>query len=123
MLATRIQQYPSPEGVLLNKKKESKKNKSSEKRSSGKSGHKKKVKSSKHNKEVDLMLPELAVNDVEGTQLIETGEGNSNKMALDIAANDKPREKVKTEKHKKSKKESKDKESKKNKTSKKGIFM
>ncbi|CAH0722583.1 unnamed protein product, partial [Brenthis ino] len=122
LLATRIQQYPSPEGGLLNKKKESKKNKSSEKRSSGKSGHKKKVKSSKHNKEVDLMLPELAINDVEETQLIETGEGNSNKMTLDasIAANDKPREKVKTEKHKKSKKESKDKETKKNKTSKKG---
>ncbi|XP_047538329.1 AP-3 complex subunit delta [Vanessa atalanta] len=122
LLSSRIQQYPLPESGLLIKKKESKKNKSSEKRSSEKSSHKKKVKNSKRNKEVDLMLPEIANNnDLGDNLLIETGEDNApkNDLTIDDASDKKQREKLKTEKHKKSKKDVKDKDSKKKKTSKK----
>ncbi|KOB64270.1 AP-3 complex subunit delta [Operophtera brumata] len=58
ILATRISQYPSPDAVLLEQPKQSKK------KSSGKTTNdkptKKKEKKSKQNKEVDLILPELA---------------------------------------------------------------
>nr|QHN70698.1 garnet [Limenitis arthemis astyanax] len=119
LLTSRVQQYPSPEIGLLNKKKE-KKNKSIAKKPS-ETAHKKKVKNSKRNKDVDLMLPELANNNIgNNSLLIETeNEVSKNKPPADNTSDNKPTEKLKTEKHKKSKKESKTKESKKNKTSKK----
>ncbi|XP_050353231.1 AP-3 complex subunit delta [Nymphalis io] len=120
LLSSRIQQYPLPESGLLIKKKESKKNKSSEKRPSEKTSHKKKIKNSKH-KEIDLMLPEIANNDLGDNLLIETGDDYSpkNNLTTDDASDKKQPEKLKTEKHKKSKKDIKDKDSKKKKTSKK----
>lgn len=118
LLTSRIQQYPLPETGLLIQKKESKKNKS-EKRPE-KTTHKK-VKKSKHNKKVDLMLPELA-SDVGNDLLIETGDNGDSKndLAPDDASNKKQRETLNTEKQKKSKKDVKDKDSKKKKSSKKG---
>lgn len=121
LLTSRIQQYPLPETGLLSQKKESKKTKSSEKRPE-KTTHKKKVKKSKHNKKVDLMLPELA-NDVRDNLLIETGDNSDSKNDLataDDAFNKKQPESIKTEKQKKSKKDAKDKDSKIKKSSKKG---
>ncbi|CAH2099889.1 unnamed protein product [Euphydryas editha] len=119
LLTSRIQQYPLPETGLLSKKKQSKKTKSSEKRPE-KSTHKKKVKKSKRNKEIDLMLPEQA-NDIGDNLLIETGDDNysKNDLATDDVSDKKQQENLKTEKQKKSKKDVKDKDSKKKKSSKK----
>ncbi|CAG9575829.1 unnamed protein product [Danaus chrysippus] len=119
LLSTRTRPYPLPDSGLLIKKTETKKNKSSEKKTSEKSTHKKKSKSSKRNKEADLILPETE-NKVEDILLIETENGSkSNEIVKSDIYDDKP-EKIKTEKHKKSKKDAKEKDSKKKKTSKKG---
>ena len=67
------------------------------------------------------MLAEPTDNGVEENLLIVTDD-NSKYKTMEIASDDKTREKIKTEKHKKSKKESKEKESKKSKSSKKGIY-
>ncbi|XP_034841147.1 AP-3 complex subunit delta isoform X1 [Maniola hyperantus] len=120
LLTSRIQQYPLPEsGLLIKKKESSKQNKSTEKRPSEKSGHKKKAKSSKRSKAVDLMLSELVDNDLGDNLLIETEEKSYSKSTAKEDAPESQREKLKTEKHKKSKKDTKDKGSKKKKTSKK----
>lgn len=121
LLSSRIQPYPLPEtGLLIKKKESSKKNKSTEKRPSEKSGHKKKAKSAKRNKPVDLMLPELVDNDVGNNLLLDTEEKNDSISNPKEVAPETQREKLKTEKHKKSKKDSKEKDSKKKKLSKKG---
>ncbi|CAH2263050.1 jg10839 [Pararge aegeria aegeria] len=123
LLTSRVQQYPSPEtGLLIKKKESSKKNKSTEKRRSEKTGHKKKVKSSKRSKGVDLMLPELLDNDLGDNLLLETEEKNHSQSNIIIDEPESQREKLKTEKHKKSKKDTKSKDSKKKKTSKKDKY-
>ncbi|KAH9634046.1 hypothetical protein HF086_001248 [Spodoptera exigua] len=123
LLTSRINQYPSPEGGLLTKKsKSSKKNKYADKGSGDKASKKKKEKKSKQ-KSVDLMLPEVAKDEVEENLLIDdlsqtNGKKSAKGSEVEEAILVEPHPKgTKTEKHKKSKKESKDKDSKRNKSS------
>ncbi|XP_013144425.1 PREDICTED: AP-3 complex subunit delta [Papilio polytes] len=106
LLVTRIQQYPSPDGVHLDKKRTSKKNKTSTKNSSDKVSNKKKEKKTKRNKDLDLMLPEVDKNVPEVTLIEELDRGDTHTS--------------KTDKHKKTKKHTdKERKSKKTKSSKK----
>lgn len=111
LLATRIQQYPSPDVGLLDKKaKTSKKNKTTEKTSVDKHVKKRKEKKTKQHKDVDLMLPELVKNDITDDSIAQnTKKSNGKKSSAKgsvVSESEQLTKKVKsskTEKHKKSK--------------------
>ncbi|KAJ0181197.1 hypothetical protein K1T71_003282 [Dendrolimus kikuchii] len=113
LLTTRVQQYPSPNAGLLQKRSKPKK-KSSEKVLADKPGKKKKEKKNKQNKDVDLMLPD---NNDNGEQLLiddmNQTNGKKSKVRYNAEAKQDENKDTKAEKHRKSKKETKKKESKK----------
>ncbi|XP_068628481.1 AP-3 complex subunit delta isoform X2 [Battus philenor] len=111
LLSSRIHQYPSPKTGLLNKKKESKKNKTSAKVSTEKVSKKKREKKTKRSNNLDLMMTEVDKKNVEENLLIDNLEQGKCEDSLkqNSMTNDETtdRGKNKTEKHKKSKKDGK----------------
>ncbi|KAG6458668.1 hypothetical protein O3G_MSEX010976 [Manduca sexta] len=124
LLTSRIQQYPSPNAVLLDEKpKPTKKTKINAKDSAEKVIKKKKDKKTKRRKDADLMLPEVAKNDVTDDLILTDNDNTNGKKSSkeNIPADEEflvvPKD-SKTEKHTKSKKDSKAKDSKKKKSKK-----
>lgn len=112
ILATRISQYPSPDAVLLDTPKISKKKSSGKATDDKISKKKKKEKKSKQNKEVDLILPELAK---DADALVDAKSNGKKRSKSSKSAEEAPEgaKVTKTDKHKKSKKKTDDKDSKK----------